>query len=379
MTRVDRYILTLFLTVFAVCYACFTGLIVVVHLFTNLDDLVDAGKAKGNVAGIILGYYGPFSLNLFTMLCPFFALVAILGVVSWLKRTNELTALMAAGIPKRRILRFPLYGVIGLVLTSTMIREFVIPKYQDALAKNPQDLSGENFRPSRSALDPQTGILISGHHVELLNEQIIFPVFRLPNSSSPIGQQILADRAAYERATADHPAGYRVKNVTTPQNINQFDSVIQEGQSTIITNRQASWLQPNDCFVVSTVPFFLLQGGSSWSQYESTWNIIQRLRTQPTFFSRDIRVTAHARMVQPFLDISLILFGLPLVLQRVDRHLFWVAGAVILSVAVFFAINIASQTVASNNNLVQPFLGAWIPMLLILPLAWARVQVALVS
>jgi lipopolysaccharide export system permease protein len=344
-----------------------------------LDDLVDAGKSNGNVAKIIIGYYGPYSLSLFTRLCPFFALMAILFVVSWLKRTNELTALMAAGIPKGRILRFPLYGVIALILTSTLIREFVIPQHQDILGKQPQDLSGENFRPLQFARDPKTGILIGGHHVELLNEQIIFPIFRWSTLSTPIGRQIKADRAEYKPANDQHPAGYHVLNVTSPENFGRFDSIVLDDEAAVITHRQASWLQPNDCFVVSTVPFFLLHGGASWSQYESTWNIIKRLHTQPTFFGPDVHVTAHARLVQPFLDVTLVLFGLPLVLQRVDRHLFWVSSAVMGSVAIFFAINLTCQTIASNNNILSPFMGAWLPMAIICPIAWARVRVAMQS
>ncbi len=212
-----------------------------------------------------------------------------------------------------------------MIFTSTIIREFVIPQHQDILGKQPQDLSGENFRPLRSALDPATDILIGGHHVELLNEQIIHPIFILSGVNSPIGSQIKAHRALYQEANEQHPAGYLAKQVSLPENIGQYDSIETNGSPIVLTTRQAPWLAADECFVVSTVPFFLLQGGSSWSQYESTWNIVRRLHAQPTFFGPEIRVAVHSRFVQPFMDLTLVLFGIPIVLRRIDRHLFVIA------------------------------------------------------
>ncbi len=83
MTRIDRYILMLFLRVFVTCFVCLSGLLIVVHLFTNLDDLMDAGKTNGkSISSILIGYYVPYALSMYTRLCPFFALMAMLFVVA---------------------------------------------------------------------------------------------------------------------------------------------------------------------------------------------------------------------------------------------------------------------------------------------------------
>ena len=379
MTRIDRYILFLFLRVFGICFCSLTGLLIVVHLFTNLDDLIDVGKASGNLLGILVTYYGPYSLSLFTRLCPLFSLMAMLFCITWLKRTHELTALMAAGIPKGRALRMPIIATVALIASSTVVREFVIPAHQDILGKTPQDLSGQNFRSLRPALDPTSGILIGGHHIELLKEQIIRPIFRLAGPAAKVGRQISAALATYERADVDHPAGYKLVSVSSPATLPTEPSIFVEGKPLILTAVDNPWLQPGECFVVSSVQFFLLQGGSGWGQYDSTMNIIKRVHAQPSFYGTDVHVNIHTRFLQPFLDLTMVFFGVPIVLRRVDRHLFFIASAVMWSIMIFTAVVMGAQVVASNNPIIAPFLGAWLPLLLVGPFAWAKVRLAMQS
>ncbi len=40
MTQIDRYILVLYLRVFIVCFLTLSGLLIVVQLFTNIDEFV---------------------------------------------------------------------------------------------------------------------------------------------------------------------------------------------------------------------------------------------------------------------------------------------------------------------------------------------------
>jgi lipopolysaccharide export system permease protein len=378
MTRIDRYILFVFLRVFCSCFICLIGLMIIVHLFTNLDDLIDAGKAKGSVTKLIVSFYTPYALSLFTRLCPFFALMALLFLVGWLKRTNELTALMAAGISKGRILRAPMFAMLILIGVSTVIRETIIPHHQDILGKQPQDLSGENFRMLTPTRDHVTGIFISGQNVEVLNQRIRKPAFRISGDAGSIGKQLQAETAYYLASNDQHPAGYLLDQVANPQSIDTHSSLMRDNKPLVMTRLDHDWLGQNQCFVPSSVPFFLLQGGTTWSQYESTWNVVKRLRTQPNV-NRDLHVVAHTRMVQPLLDLTLVLFGLPIVLRRVDRHLFWIAGAVMLAVGFVFLVTTAIQAFASSNQILAAFLGAWLPIVLLFPAAWARVRLAMQS
>ncbi len=64
MTQVDRYILFLYLRVLIICFACLAGLMIVIHAFSNLDELATYGKKRGSVARGMFEYYGPYSLVL---------------------------------------------------------------------------------------------------------------------------------------------------------------------------------------------------------------------------------------------------------------------------------------------------------------------------
>ncbi len=60
---------------------------------------------------------------------------------------NELTVMMAAGVSPQRILTFPLAASIVLFVSLAVVRESVIPRHEEMLGKNPQDLSPDHLRP----------------------------------------------------------------------------------------------------------------------------------------------------------------------------------------------------------------------------------------
>lgn len=379
MNRIDRYIFVLFIRVFAICLVCLTGLIIVVDLFTNLDDFIDAGRKQGSLPKLLIAYYTPLALSLFTRLCPFFCLLALLFAVSWLKRTSELTALLAAGVPKRRVLRWPLLGAVALLVVSTALRETVIPHFQDALGKRPQDLTGDNYRPLRPTLDPSTGVLINGRHVEVLNRRIDRPLFRLGGPSADIAGQVTANEAIFEEANAEHPAGFRLIGVTSDVATIVDRPEAAEARKILFLPEENGWLAPGELFIASQVDFELLQGNTNWAQYDSTVQIIKRLRSQPTYYGANVRLRAHCRLTQPLLDASLILFGLPVVLRRIEKNLFAIAASVTGKVLAFTLVVLAIQAVAGNTSYLPIFTGAWLPLLVIFPYAWADSQSALLS
>ena len=88
-------------------------------------------------------------------------------------------------------------------------------------------------------------------------------------------------------------------------------------------------------------------------------------------FGADVRVTVHARLLQPILDITLFFLGIPMVLTRESRNVFVAAGSCVVVVAVYFAIVLGSQNLGMNY-LITPALAAWCPVLIIVPWAVSR-------
>jgi lipopolysaccharide export system permease protein len=408
MTRIDRYILFLFLRVIVICFCCLIGLLVVVHAFTNLDEFIAFGKARGSMLRALGEYYGPYSIALLDKFGAMLALMAIMFVVSWLKRTNELTSMMAAGISPRRILIYPIIAS-GIFFAGLAVnRELVIPRYEEMLGKNPQDLSEGHLRSVKPTYDSKNGILIGGRSLSMANRMIVEPIFRMDGYASAAAKQVIAKEAYYQDATDTHPAGFLMVAVRVPVNLSNIPSVRDVDPSlttktainpsaanassssvtspsatnsnndyVILTPNENPWLQPDQCFIKTAIEFGELRGGSGWKQYASTLDMIERLRSPASHYGDDLRVTVHSRFVQPIMDLTLLMIGLPIVLKRQDRHLFYVAGVTLATVGGFMAITMGIQAAAGAGLWISPFFGAWLPVLLFAPWAWAQARVSL--
>ena len=95
------------------------------------------------------------------------------------------------------------------------------------------------------------------------------------------------------------------------------------------------WLKPNEAFVVSDVTVDELTGGMIMRRFASTGELIRALKNHSIYFSPDVRVKIHSRILQPLLDITLLVSrpaagGGPRQSQRVrgDRHVHGPGGPV---------------------------------------------------
>lgn len=145
MTQIDRYVLFLYGRVFVVCFLTLSGLLVVVQLFTNVDEFIGFGKAQGGFVRGLIVYFGPQMLSLYDRLCGLITLLATMFVFAWLSRTNELTALLAAGISKGRIVTPLIIASLVMIGVAAILRETAIPKFREILSKTPPELTGETI------------------------------------------------------------------------------------------------------------------------------------------------------------------------------------------------------------------------------------------
>ena len=83
-----------------------------------------------------------------------------------------------------------------------------------------------------------------------------------------------------------------------------------------------------------------------------------------------IEVELHSRFVQPFLDLNLLLLGLPLVLTRQSRSLFFSVGLCVLLIVVFMGVIMLCHNLGSSS-LLSPVLSVWLPLMVFVPMAVA--------
>jgi lipopolysaccharide export system permease protein len=266
--------------------------------------------------------------------------------------------------------------VVGVVLVSVVQmcnRELIIPRYREELSQSIRDWSGNKASPMSPQFDYMTDILLDGQEVVARDKRIVKPVFRLPMTMAYFASELAADYAVRRPATSDHPSGYLMINVRNPDLIDQLDNVHLDGHPIIYTPSKTPWLSSGQCFVVSHVTLGQLLGGRSWRQFASTADLISGLSNPSMNFGADVRVTVHARILQPILDIGLFFLGIPIVLARESRNVFVAAGSCVLIVAAYFLIVLGSHNLGMNY-LITPAQAAWAPVLAIIP--WAVSQSA---
>jgi lipopolysaccharide export system permease protein len=106
----------------------------------------------------------------------------------------------------------------------------------------------------------------------------------------------------------------------------------------------------------------------------SVAELIGRVRNPSVYSSMSLQVLMHERIIRPPLDFALILLGLPLVVNRNGRNLFVMIGAAMMTVLAFFAIKTLAGAMGGSGYLLSPAMAAWLPLLVIGPLAYVRLR-----
>ena len=375
---IDRYLIFLFIKVLLVCYFSLAGLSFVIDFVTNADEFLGYIRREG--PWVVVDYYLPRSLLFFDRIAGLLALVSAIFAITMLQRSNEFTALMAAGISRARIVWPLLVASCVVALLGAVNREFGLPQVREKLARNAQDWLGERSKKCTPRYDPRTDVLISGKATFANERRIQQPIFRLPPELAAWGRQIAAENAYQERATATRPAGYRLQGVKQPANLAQLKSAglqIQPDKSgpiheelVLLSPAEADWLQPDECFVVSSVGFEQLTMGGPWRQFLTSYELLTGIRGQKIEPGADVRLMLHMRLIQPLLDVALVLLGVPLVLTRGSRNLYLSAGLG-TSMAICLLVVVLLCRALGVNYLLDVTLAAWLPLLIFGPVAYA--------
>ncbi len=374
MTRIDRYILVLFLRTVAVSFCSIAGIFIVFHAFTSMDDLVRQGQAEDGLVNVMLRYYGPYMLMLFDWTAAIITLMALLFTVGWLRRTGELTATLSAGISHGRIFRPMIVAALMIILLQLFSRELVLPGFRDALTMKAKDITGETEQAIRAKYDRTNLVLIDGTSLLTRDRIIREPSFTLDGNYPGYGDLLLADTARWVEANDQHPCGYLLDHVQRPGQIDRLRSVAVDGRTILMTSRDQIWLGSKQCFFATSVDTDLLQSNQSAIRFASVAELLGYVRNPSVYSSMGLHVLLHERIIRPPLDFALVLLGLPLVVNRRDRNLFLMVGIAMLTVLGFFAVKTLAGAMGGSGYLLSPSMAAWVPLLVIGPIAYSRLR-----
>ncbi|MCA9231954.1 MAG: LptF/LptG family permease [Planctomycetales bacterium] len=177
MKILDRYLLRQFVQVFLICFLSMMGLYVVIDAFQHLDQFSSHAEQNGGLLHVIAEYYAYRALSFFDRTSGILAMIAALFTATWLQRHQELTAMLAAGISKFRVIKPLLAAAIVVSLLGVANRELVIPRIRNELMRDTKDLAGNQTRDLEARFDGQTDILIGGEKTVAIEQRIIKPAF----------------------------------------------------------------------------------------------------------------------------------------------------------------------------------------------------------
>jgi lipopolysaccharide export system permease protein len=373
MNILDRYTTRLFVKIYLIAMICMMGLWLVVDLVKNFDKLTPPDSQSISMMDVLGQYYGARLLVLFNNLSPVIVLIAVISTISLMRSRNEIVALQSSGVSPLRTTKPLIIASIVIALLAAGNREFGIPLFQSNLSRSAQNWRGTEKESIGATFDHKTDILIGGQYAMLENKTIIKPRFHLHRRLGAFPRVIESESALYLEATNDHPEGYLLKNVIKPVDISNMQSVQLAGVDVIITpadETQQNWLAKTDLFVVSSLPFEVLVMENTQFQFSSMNQLRNLLKNESLDYGANLRVQLHARLVEPILDVTLLLLGLPLILSRKPKKLVISVALGSLIVALFFGVIVTCHALGSNSSVISPSLAAWLPLIILSPIAY---------
>ena len=125
MKKIDKYIITKFLSTFFFCLLLLTVIVVVVDISEHTDDFV---KSKLPTWRIITDYYFGFIPRIDAMLFPLFVFIAVIFFTSKMAGRSEIIAILSSGVSYRR---FMLPFVIAGFFLSALLwggYQYIVPR-----------------------------------------------------------------------------------------------------------------------------------------------------------------------------------------------------------------------------------------------------------
>ena len=366
MNLVDRYLLALFLRIFVICFISFTGLFIVIHLSTNLDELVEAGEVEGGLGKVLFEFYGPRALDIFDRSAGILVLLAAIFALGLVERKREMVAIQSAGIPKLRLVRPILVGAIAILLLAVANRELLLPKFKEQLVRTPQTWLDGDAIPMTFQKDVRTGLVIRGSELNLGENKIMYPDVQIPREICEAVTCLKAESATFEEAKPHRPAGLLLRNVTSTEHVDHA-SISFEGTRLVYLPADNEWLSETQCFLAIDLDPKKIAFGKQMNLYDSLPEKIDALRQPQVNFGRGPQVAVHSRVLQPIMDLTLLLLGLPLVIGRFQQNVFTSAALCLSLVLVVQLVTFACHNLGAVSVLRPAALAVWLPVIIFLP------------
>ncbi len=205
MKKIDRYILSKYLTTFFYCLLLFTAIVVVVDISEKTNDFA---KSKLSATQIFMDYYIGFIPRIDAMLFSLFVFISVIFFTSKMAGRSEIIAILSSGVSYNRFLLPYIVGGVFLSAILWMGYYYVVPKanlkwgnFEAAYIQGPastESNSGSYKQKLYFKIDSNTYVGIRGYDTVLKSGNGFF-VQRFKNSK--LVYNLRADQFNWDTAT----------------------------------------------------------------------------------------------------------------------------------------------------------------------------------
>ena len=370
MKTIDRYVLATFVKNWAITFMVLVGMYMVLDMVFNIDNLTsfkadpaaEATLTAWAVVGNIADYYFHHGFLFFNQLAGIIPVVAAAFTLIRLSRFNELTAVLAAGVPLLRVAA-PIL-IAGLVLNGLVIvnQELVIPRMAHKLTRDHNDIHGssDDDQPIIAMQDERNALLYAGRYF-------------VPRDGQPA---TMKDVDVVERDAEGQPLGKLMAAWATWDGL-RGGWVLEDGRrfTGLAADAGALAQQPADFWATSINPEEIeLYRNSNFVELLGTERINQLLARPKSYGAAALLRIKHWRFTQPIMNFVLLLLAVPCVLTREPSQLktaatktLFFAGLAMGSVFLFH--NLANSPPSPEWATQWPALMAWVPIFIFGPVA----------
>ncbi len=354
MNTIDRYIARTFLSSYLILLLIGIGLYIASDVIVNLDEYTEEGMTAANALTKIVDYHGYRLPLYFQQLGGVMMAIAAGFTFAILLRSNELTPLIASGVPLQRLL-VPVMlcsiALVGLWLANT---ELLIPRFAGQIARRIGDLDDVGAQAVRCVRDDRNAILIAD---ELHSRQgFVRGAYIIePDDQRKPQRLIRADVARYDAAqkTWALERGERLA----------LEGAFESGE----LGSPIRWESTQAYSFTLSPSEILLRQSAQWSDLMSIrqMNEVLAARNLPNLPS--VARSRDIRFVSPLIIWILILLATPFFLTRQPENVIAAGGKALLLAGACFGFTFLAHSLPTDSEYSR--LAVAIPVLLFGPIA----------
>ncbi len=348
MLRLDWYIIRKFLGTFFFSIVLILSIAIVFDLTEKMDDFFEN---QVPLREIILDYYIPFIPYYMNMFSSLFIFISVIFFTSKLAGNSEIIAMHAAGMSYHRLMRPYAISATILFVLSMFLGGWVIPKSSARMLhftdKYVEHFTSENARNIQMEVQPGTILHIeSFQHRSNIGYRCSLEQFE----GKSLVSRVTADRIYYDSLEYWHLDHY------TKRTFDDMHETLERGNR---LNLELPII-PDELFI------------SAQEAHQMTTpelrHYMERQRQRGSGNVKPFEVEYHKRWASPLGAFIMTLLGVTMSSRRVRGGMGKNLGIGIVLTAAYILFSTVSTTF-SVNNVMSPFMAAWLPNLIFLAIS----------